>query len=105
MPVCENCHRKWSWKQTIRKTTTLDPAMSCPYCGEKQYQTQKSKTKIGIITACILLAMPILLLLEAPKIMMISLLPSSFIVGMLVYPFFVKISSKEQFIDFFKNDA
>lgn len=55
MPTCENCNNKWSWKQTIKKTASLDPALICPYCGEKQYQTQKSKTKGGFLIVIVLL--------------------------------------------------
>lgn len=61
MPTCENCDNKWSWKLTIKKSMTLDPAMICPYCGEKQYQTQKSKTKstvLSIITILFLFLIP-----------------------------------------------
>lgn len=57
MPTCENCNNKWSWKQTVKKTSTLNPAMICPYCGKKQYQTQKSKNKGGLFTGVVTLFM------------------------------------------------
>ncbi|WP_373893291.1 TIGR04104 family putative zinc finger protein [Virgibacillus sp. CBA3643] len=53
LKCCQNCNSKWSWKQTIKKTTTFDPAMICPYCEGKQYQTQKSKNKSALLTGIV----------------------------------------------------
>lgn len=50
MPTCQICHNKWSWMQTIKKTSTLNPSMTCPHCDKTQYQTQKSKGKMGMFT-------------------------------------------------------
>ncbi|SFB36507.1 cxxc_20_cxxc protein [Lentibacillus halodurans] len=101
MPTCQNCNNKWSWKQTIKKTTTLNPAINCPYCGEKQYQTQKSKTKISFLTVMILLPLLINIFFDIPGAILLSLFPVLFIIAMLLYPFLVEISSREEYINFF----
>ena len=103
MPICENCNNKWSWKQTIKKTTTLNPAMICPYCEEKQYQTQKSKNKSSIFNTIILLPLLLQIFFDIPRAILLSLFPILFILVMLLYPFLVKISSREEYIDFFRN--
>lgn len=100
MPTCENCNNKWSWKQTIKKTTTLNPEMTCPYCGEKQYQTQKSKTIISLLSIVILLP----LLLQIPGAILLSVGPVLFVIVLLIYPYLVRLSSKEEFIDFSKDE-
>lgn len=102
IPTCENCHNKWSWKQTIKKTFTLDPAMTCPYCGKKQYQTQKSKTKSSFFNAIILLPLLINAIFDLPGILLLSLFPVLFVLIMSFSPFFVEISSREEYINFFK---
>src|SRR5699024_1595611 len=102
MPTCENCNNKWSWKQTIKKTFTLDPAMTCPYCGEKQYETQKSRMKNSALNFVIPLPLLLNIFIDIPGFFLLSLLPVLFIVVMSLYPFFVKISSKEEYINFFK---
>lgn len=103
MPTCENCNNKWSWKQTIKKTTTLDPAMTCPYCGEKQYQTQKSKKKSGLFNAIILFPLLINIFFDIPGVFLLGLFPVIFLLIMSVYPLLVEISSREEYLNLFKN--
>lgn len=98
MPICENCNRQWSWKQTIKKTATLNPAMTCPYCEEKQYQTQKSKGKISMLTPIVLLPLIIQMFFEVPAVILLSLFPVLFVLVMIFYPFLVNISSIEKHI-------
>ncbi|MEC5425287.1 hypothetical protein QGM71_17525 [Virgibacillus sp. C22-A2] len=103
MPTCQNCNNKWSWKQTIKKTTTLDPAMTCPYCGEEQYQTQKSKMKNSSLNLIILLPLLISIFFSIPGVILLSVFPVLFLLVMLLYPFLVEISSKEEYSNFFKT--
>lgn|SRR5690554_3747491 len=103
MPACENCNNKWSWKQTIKITTTLNPAVTCPYCGEKQYQTQKSKMKIGFLTAIVLLPALIQIFFEVPGAFLLGLVPVLFIIVMVLYPFLVNLSSREEYINLFRD--
>ena len=49
-----NCFRTWYSK--LKKTTTLNPEMTCPHCGEKQYQTQISKIEVGLLATIVSLA-------------------------------------------------
>ncbi|WP_188634405.1 TIGR04104 family putative zinc finger protein [Lentibacillus kapialis] len=99
MPTCENCNTKWSWKQTIKKTSTLDPAMTCPYCGEKQYQTQKSKTECASLIPIILLPN---FFIELGSLLLI-LFTVLILLCVLFHPFFVEISNKEAYINFFEK--
>src|SRR5690625_7214214 len=39
MPICQNCKQPWTWLVTIKNMFRL----KCPYCGEKQYQSARSK--------------------------------------------------------------
>lgn len=98
MPTCQNCHNKWSWKETIKKTTTLNPEMICPYCGEKQFQTQKSKGKIAMLTPIVLLPLLIQIFFDVPGVILFSLFPILFVLVIVLYPFFVDLSSEEKYI-------
>lgn len=98
MPTCENCKRKWTWKQTIKKTTTLNPAMTCPYCEGTQYQTQKSKNKVGIFTLIILSPLLIQIFFTMPMLVFISLPILLAVVVFLFYPSFVELSSEETYL-------
>lgn len=95
MPTCDNCHNKWSWRQTIKKTTTLDPAMTCPYCGEKQYQTQKSKTKTSLFKAIVLSPLLLQIFFDIPGAILLSLFPILTVIFIPLYPFLVELSSRE----------
>lgn len=103
MPNCDNCHNKWNWKQTIKITTTLNPVMTCPYCGEKQYQTQKSKTKIGFLTTIVLLPLLLQPFFDIPGAFLLSLFPILAVIVILLYPFLIELSSREEYINF-SND-
>ncbi|MBD7936528.1 MULTISPECIES: TIGR04104 family putative zinc finger protein [Cytobacillus] len=43
MPICQNCHHKWSWTQTFKRLFTMRRTLKCMYCGENQYQSVASK--------------------------------------------------------------
>ena len=49
MPKCTNCHNQWTWGQTLKVWFTLDTGMICPYCGQKQFSTKKSRNRINLM--------------------------------------------------------
>jgi CXXC-20-CXXC protein len=96
MPICKNCQNKWNWKQTMRKMFTLDTAMICPYCGEKQYQTRKSKRKSAFLNALVTLPLLLNILFEIPGVILLSLFPVLFFLIMSLNPFLIHLSNKEE---------
>lgn len=97
MPICESCQNQWSWRQTIKTTTTLNPKFTCPYCFGKQYQTQKSKTKVSLLSPIVLLPLLLRILFDIPGSVSIVLYPVLAVSIFLIYPFFMDISNTEQF--------
>src|SRR5690625_6789173 len=97
MPICTNCNNKWSWKQTFKKIMTMSSEMLCPYCGEKQYQSKKSRIIAPFLNLIILLPLLIQTLFDVSKVLTLSLIP--FLAGsiFLLYPFLVRLSSKYEF--------
>src|SRR5699024_8131287 len=77
-PICKNCHNKWSWGQTFKRMFTLDTGMNCPYCEEKQYQTRKSKKKTGVLNFLVPLPLLLNLLFDFPPGILLSSFPILF---------------------------
>lgn len=97
MPTCQNCQGKWTWKQTIRKTMTLDPGMICPYCEEKQFQTQKSKNKAALLTPIVLFPLLLNVLFDVPTSLVLGLLFALGGLYFVFYPRLIKLNTKEEF--------
>ncbi|WP_100009818.1 TIGR04104 family putative zinc finger protein [Lentibacillus sediminis] len=98
MPICENCGGKWSWKQTVKKSFTLDTGMECPHCGKKQYQTVKSKKRSAPLLFIVTLPLLLNLLFDIPGVVLLSLFPVIFVVLMSTYSFLMELSDKEEFM-------
>lgn len=96
MPVCKSCQNKWSWNQTVKKMFTLNTAMTCPYCGEKQYQTRKSKRKATILSVSGALPLLLNILFDIPSIILLSMFPVLFLVLISLTPFLIQLSDKEE---------
>jgi len=96
MPTCQHCNQKWTWKQTFKKSFTLDTAMLCPYCGEKQFVTARARKRSALITMTIplLIFIPYFFDISIPAAISIYLAAGAGI--MLIHPFFVELSSQEE---------
>ncbi|HLS35789.1 MAG TPA: TIGR04104 family putative zinc finger protein [Bacillota bacterium] len=97
MPVCTNCHKKWSWKQTVKKTNSLYPKMTCPLCGAAQYHSRKSLRRGAFLNLMILLPLLIQLFFDVPGIILLSLFPVLALIVYILHPFTTELSSKEAF--------
>lgn len=95
MPTCENCHSKWKWTETIKKTSTIDPGMTCPYCKETQYQTKSSIRKINTLMPIVLLPLLLQIFFDIPGAVLLSLFPVLLVVFTIFYPFLVEVSSRK----------
>lgn len=96
MPICQKCKNKWSWRETVKKTFTIDQAMKCPYCGEKQYTSSKTR-KWGLLFSMLPL-LPLLLniFLDISLLMMMGLIIGSGILYICLYPFVLKLFNQEE---------
>ncbi|WP_370640535.1 TIGR04104 family putative zinc finger protein [Salipaludibacillus sp. CUR1] len=94
MPICQNCNKEWSWKQTQKSQSVLDTGMKCSYCRKKQQLTARSRKRIFL--SCIIILLPMLLPIfnVSPLLTFISI----FIMGALVlllHPFYIDVSNDE----------
>lgn len=93
MPTCQHCHTKWTWTQTIKRLFTL----TCPYCGQKQYESASSKQRggiFGVITPLILLPIIIGFDVSMGAALILAIMVSAGIFGF--YPFILKLSNEEE---------
>lgn len=95
MPVCQNCNEKWSWKQTIKKSLTFNNSMTCPYCGEIQYISSRTRKR----TAAISFIAPVLILMnfffDSTLVILYTGL-GFFSLFLVFYPFYLELSNKEE---------
>jgi CXXC-20-CXXC protein len=47
LPTCQNCGRKWSWKDTITQIFRIK--LRCPYCEGVQYLSAKSRVRASLL--------------------------------------------------------
>ncbi|WP_217588005.1 TIGR04104 family putative zinc finger protein [Lentibacillus saliphilus] len=96
MPTCQQCGKRWTWKQTMRASFTLDTGYMCPYCETKQYLTKKARHK----TSATVFVIPISLLLPVFFDMQwYVLVPIYLSVGVLIFliqPFLMDLSNDEE---------
>src|SRR5690625_6620454 len=96
MPECKNCGKKWKWSDAIKRIFSLGTAIMCPYCEEKQYLTNQSRRKMGIMH----MLLPMLILL--PVFIDISFLvgfgvfAAAAIVVFSIYPFIMELTDEEE---------
>ncbi|WP_074436688.1 MULTISPECIES: TIGR04104 family putative zinc finger protein [Virgibacillus] len=96
LATCQNCKSKWTWKQVFKKSFTLDTGMYCSYCGRKQYVTSHSRKRSMLITMAVLTFVFIMNILFGPSTFYLILLLLSIPLIMLLYPYWIELSNKEE---------
>lgn len=94
MPICQHCKQKWTWLESMKKIFR----MTCPYCGEKQYQSAQSKkiaSFIYVIPMLIVFIMNSLFSLSIGVGLMFLLLILALFFS--IIPFYLKLSNEEEF--------
>ncbi|MEC5425780.1 hypothetical protein QGM71_20135 [Virgibacillus sp. C22-A2] len=92
MPTCQNCGKKWTWKQTIKTIFRL----RCPHCDKKQYESASSRIRGGVFFMLIpLLLLPINALLDfSVGALSIGIIFALILFGL--YPFILQLSNEEE---------
>ncbi|MCM2677515.1 TIGR04104 family putative zinc finger protein [Alkalicoccobacillus plakortidis] len=98
MPTCQQCGNKWSWKQTLKKTFVLYPGFDCPFCGKKQYQTNRSRKKSAALAFIIPTLIFIFNILQVPFLTIIVVSIIVFTLMISIYPYLVDLSNEEEFL-------
>ncbi|MCC3359281.1 TIGR04104 family putative zinc finger protein [Bacillus sp. REN16] len=95
MPTCQKCNETWGWKQTLKTSLTFKRTMICPYCGENQYISSRTRKR----TAAIVFIAPILPLLSSyfdSQLATIFILFGYFTLFIVIYPFYLETANHEE---------
>ncbi|WP_079710139.1 TIGR04104 family putative zinc finger protein [Paraliobacillus ryukyuensis] len=100
MPHCQHCGTRWKWMQTLKTTFTMNTydGVTCPYCGEKQYQTKKSRRNTYLLYLFFPILFVINLLVDVPSFLNLVLLIIFFISAILLFPRILKLSSENELV-------
>ncbi|MBM7553486.1 TIGR04104 family putative zinc finger protein [Thalassobacillus pellis] len=96
MPVCDSCKQEWSWKETMSGSLMWKSKAKCPYCGEEQYMTAKSKRQssmmslIPVVPMSITIQFGLSVFLYLPMVIVLGLLAGS------LAPRYIKLASYEE---------
>lgn len=96
MPVCDNCKKKWTWRETVFSKLMLSSKAACPYCGEKQYASAKTRKRGGFMVFSVIIPMFFVSLFNLSMLFYIIFGIIIFMVVMGLSPFYYELSSKEE---------
>jgi len=96
MPTCQSCHHEWSWSETFRKSFTLDTALTCPHCGNKQYITKKSRKRTSLLVFSIPLIMLLRLIFSMTPLISIILFVGVGLIVFISFPYLTELSNQEE---------
>ncbi|MFA1819236.1 TIGR04104 family putative zinc finger protein [Virgibacillus oceani] len=96
MPRCKNCGGKWKWSDAIKRIFSLGTAIICPYCDEKQYLTNQSRRKMGIVHMLLplLILLPIFIDISFP--IAFGMFAAATIIVFSICPFIMELTDKEE---------
>ncbi|AIF42831.1 TIGR04104 family putative zinc finger protein [Virgibacillus sp. SK37] len=92
MPACQNCGKAWTWVQTVKTLFKL----TCPYCGEKQYESAASRTKSSVFMLIPLLILIINVWLQLSFAMVILTALLLVLIILACYPFILELSNEKE---------
>ncbi|NCU16715.1 hypothetical protein GW534_02865 [Bacillus sp. P1(2020)] len=96
MPICQHCHKQWSWKQVMKRSFTLNHFLICPHCGEKQYVTKRSRRRSAAMNFIPPLFILFPLLFNVSVWIGLGLIVASGVLLYSFYPFIIELSNEEE---------
>lgn len=96
MPSCDSCKQRWSWKETMKSSFTLNPAMKCPKCGERQYLTKKSRKRMLLFNWLILTPLLLNMFFDLSFFFLLFLIIFLFVLSISLMPFNMELTEEEE---------
>lgn len=96
MPVCTNCHHRWSFRETLRAMYTLKPSMTCPNCKQEQHLTSASRKRGAYMSFLSLIPMLLNVFLEVNWWTVIGGVLLVAAVFHLIYPRMIELTDEEE---------
>ncbi|RNF40908.1 TIGR04104 family putative zinc finger protein [Planococcus salinus] len=96
MPTCNSCGRTWSWKEAMKSSFSLDPAMKCPKCGKRQHLTKKSRKRMIWFNWLVLIPLALNIFLDLSVFFVLFLMLVLFAVSISLMPFHMELTEEEE---------
>ncbi|WP_221563373.1 TIGR04104 family putative zinc finger protein [Alkalihalobacillus sp. TS-13] len=102
MPTCQNCYQEWTWRQTFRKQFRFTNKMTCPYCGEIQFISAKTRRNmvgyvvlIPLFLLCVMAAIDFLII-GVPAMALYLSHVGVFAAMIFISPFYMEVTNTEE---------
>lgn len=96
MPTCQNCGKKWTWFDSIKKLLTFRKSMKCNHCGKIQYQSVSSRNTISLIVLLPIITTPFTVMFDLSLFSVLLLEIALILVALFVMPLFLKLTNNEE---------
>ncbi|MEH7379161.1 TIGR04104 family putative zinc finger protein [Bacillus sp. JJ1533] len=96
MPTCQNCKRKWSWFDSIKKLLIFRKRMKSNHCGEIQYQSTSSRNTTSLLILLPISTIPFSVMFDLSPIAVLLLGLALMIVALFAVPLLLKLTDKEE---------
>ncbi|MFC7747628.1 TIGR04104 family putative zinc finger protein [Lentibacillus kimchii] len=96
MPTCQSCGKKWTWRQTVNQLLVLSYGMTCPYCGDEQYENDSAIAKRIFLLFLSLLLLRVAEKLNLPGTILLIMIVSLLLIIVITYPMILKLSNDEE---------
>lgn len=96
MPTCQQCKKKWTWKQSFKNSFRINSGMKCPYCNETQYITTRFRKRSANLHILLPLSILIPVLFPVSPLMTLYILVGLTAIGLGIYPLFMELTNEEE---------
>ncbi|WP_083392048.1 TIGR04104 family putative zinc finger protein [Bacillus sp. MUM 13] len=97
MPICQNCGNEWSWYYTVKQLLTFHKSMKCNHCGKIQYERKASRyTTISFLLPLVIISIIFSIVFDLSISIVVLLSIALLIIVILLHPFSIKLSDKEE---------
>lgn len=94
MPICQSCHRQWLFRHTFKMMFTLEAGKACPFCGEAQYVTSRTRNRTLLITLMMLILIIFVNIFFGFSLFRSFVFLSFIPIFVFLYPFLVELSNE-----------
>ncbi|MGX9134924.1 TIGR04104 family putative zinc finger protein [Rummeliibacillus sp. JY-2-4R] len=96
MTICQNCGKKWTWFDSLKKLLVVNTSMKCHHCGEIQYQSSSSRNTISLFILFPIIIIPVSILYDLSLTSVLLLEFALILMVLLVVPLFLKLTNNKE---------
>lgn len=97
MSSCTECQTEWTFKEKAKMYKSLSASKECPYCGEKQFVSLKSKRQGSMLNFLLIFALIVPVFFNIPLVPHIILATVVLIIVLYLQIYLIKLAGREEF--------